>query len=158
MCIAILHYFAVRGPQSFKEIEYNWILLLLSMTCLVKHKTIRFFTQITLLSRLCFSQRQNRPILLKASVSLLVSPSAPPAADKFDAPKLLKSRAKKRLSTWNEMNRRTKIQKEKNLTLLSIWIRLTSQLQDITPIWAKILTRESWLKTLFEFHFWLLQE
>ena len=99
MCMAILYYFAVRESQTFKEIKYKWILLLLSMTCLVKHKTIRFFTQTRPLSRLCFSQRQNRPILLKASVSLLVSPSAPPAADKFDAPKLLKSNAKNKFNT-----------------------------------------------------------
>lgn len=40
-----------------------------------------------------------RAILSKASVILFVSLSAV-GADRFDEPKLLKSKAKKRLSTW----------------------------------------------------------
>lgn len=47
------------------------------------------------------TQRLKREIRLKASVSLLVSLSTW-GADKFDAPKLLSSKAKKRFNTWQQ--------------------------------------------------------
>lgn len=47
---------------------------------------------------LCLIHLIKRPILLKASAILFVSWSAV-GADKLDEPKLLKSKAKKRLST-----------------------------------------------------------
>ena len=49
------------------------------------------------------SQRLKRPILSNASASLLVSLEEVGAADRLEAPKLLSSSAKKRLSTWRRM-------------------------------------------------------
>ena len=69
------------------------------MTCLVKQRTTPFFTQITPFTRPCVSQPFKRLILVKAVVSLLVSTSAPPADDKFEAPKLLRSKAKNKFNT-----------------------------------------------------------
>lgn len=52
-----------------------------------------------MLNKLDFIQFMNRPIRSNASAILLVSLSAV-GADRFDEPKLLKSKAKKRLRTW----------------------------------------------------------
>lgn len=63
---------------------------------------ILFLSLFNAFNILCFTHFLNRDILLNASAILLVSLSAV-GADKLDEPKLLKSKAKKRLRTWNDL-------------------------------------------------------
>ena len=82
------------------KIAWNKILLLLALNCRLKQSMITFFRYIKPPITPFLHQRQNRAILLKASVSLFVSSSDPPAADKLDAPKLLNSNAKNKFNTY----------------------------------------------------------
>ena len=77
----------------------KYILLRLALNCRLKQSMKQFFKQLSPRITPFLHQRQNLPILLNASVSLFVSSSDPPAADKFEAPKLLNSSAKNKFNT-----------------------------------------------------------
>ena len=88
-----------------ERLEVFSTLPLLDDICLWQHSRIRSFTLIKIRPTLFFTHRRNLPIRLKASLSLLLSSSPPPPALKLEAPKLLKSRARNRLSTCKDTTR-----------------------------------------------------
>ena len=72
---------------------------LLAANCCLKQSTILSLRYWKALNIILLIHLINRLILEKASVSLLVSSSPPPAADRLEAPKLESSKAKKRFKT-----------------------------------------------------------
>ena len=74
---------------------------LMAVNALLNKKTKQFLISTIPLTTIRLVHLISRAIRLMASLSLFVSSSLPEAALRLEAPKLLKSRAKKRLSTWN---------------------------------------------------------
>ena len=115
---------------------------LMAVNALLNKKTKQFLISTIPLTTIRLVHLISRAIRLMASLSLFVSSSLPEAALRLEAPKLLKSRAKKRLSTWNgqtseieiefTLQTRTKIQTEKEAWL----IRLSSGSCKIWPMFG----------------------
>ena len=74
---------------------------LMAVNALLNKKTKQFLISTIPLTTIRLVHLISRAIRLMASLNLFVSSSLPEAALRLEAPKLLKSRAKKRLSTWN---------------------------------------------------------
>ena len=90
-------------PVCLLEINFRRVVdsPLMAVNALLNKKTKQFLISTIPLTTIRLVHLISRAIRLMASLNLFVSSSLPEAALRLEAPKLLKSRAKKRLSTWN---------------------------------------------------------